>query len=180
MEWVQDWLDKYQAGPVVDPGGPATGKVKVEKGGWWGAPALTARSSYRHFEDPPDYGDPHIGFPGFSRSVHDTSHDGHLERSAHLPEPPFDLLHHRDEIDLRPSAGRAAHEFYATLTQPQCPENAVGHRDFIFGVTGERNPERVPDSFEEEDAYPEGRFDGAVHESPGLGDTEVQGVARTG
>jgi len=36
--------------------------MKVEKGGWWGGPFLAARSAYRHFEDPPDYGDHHIGF----------------------------------------------------------------------------------------------------------------------
>jgi formylglycine-generating enzyme required for sulfatase activity len=62
MEWVEDWLDRHRTESAVDPRGPATGKVKVEKGGWWGAPALTARSAYRHFEDPPDYGDHHIGF----------------------------------------------------------------------------------------------------------------------
>jgi formylglycine-generating enzyme required for sulfatase activity len=62
MEWVQDWLDSYAAGAAVDPPGPASGKVKVEKGGWWGGPLLAARSAYRHFEDPPDYGDHHIGF----------------------------------------------------------------------------------------------------------------------
>jgi len=62
MEWVQDWLAPHPAGPVVDPSGPPTGKVKIEKGGWWGGPALAARSSYRHFEDPPEYGDHHIGF----------------------------------------------------------------------------------------------------------------------
>ena len=62
MEWVQDWLDSYSAEPVENPTGPATGRVKVEKGGWWGAPFLAARSAYRHFEDPPDYGDHHIGF----------------------------------------------------------------------------------------------------------------------
>lgn len=62
MEWVQDWLAPYSADLVADPSGPPTGKVKVEKGGWWGAPSLTARSSYRHFEDPPEYSDRHIGF----------------------------------------------------------------------------------------------------------------------
>lgn len=62
MEWVQDWLDQYAAGAVENPGGPAAGKVKVEKGGWWGSPFLAARSAYRHFEDPPDYEDHHIGF----------------------------------------------------------------------------------------------------------------------
>jgi formylglycine-generating enzyme required for sulfatase activity len=67
MEWVQDWLGAYAAGPVVDPSGPATGKVKVEKGGWWGGPFLVSRCAYRHFEDPPEYGDHHIGFRIVSR-----------------------------------------------------------------------------------------------------------------
>ena len=61
MEWVQDWLGDYTAKAMVDPSGPASGKVKVEKGGWWGGPFLAARSAYRHFEDPPDYEDHHIG-----------------------------------------------------------------------------------------------------------------------
>jgi formylglycine-generating enzyme required for sulfatase activity len=62
MEWVQDWLGSYPAGAVENPAGPAGGSVKVEKGGWWGGPFLAARSAYRHFEDPPEYGDFHIGF----------------------------------------------------------------------------------------------------------------------
>jgi formylglycine-generating enzyme required for sulfatase activity len=64
MEWVADWLDPdyYAMSPAKDPAGPATGKVKVEKGGWWGSNAFVARSAYRHYEDPPTYGDKHIGF----------------------------------------------------------------------------------------------------------------------
>ena len=64
MEWVADWLDPdyYATSPAKDPAGPATGKVKVEKGGWWGSNAFVARSAYRHYEDPPTYGDKHIGF----------------------------------------------------------------------------------------------------------------------
>ena len=62
MEWVQDWLAPYASGPVTDPSGPASGKVKVEKGGWWGGSLFVGRSAYRHFEDPPEYGDIHIGF----------------------------------------------------------------------------------------------------------------------
>jgi len=61
MEWVQDWLGPYSANTAENPTGPATGKVKVEKGGWWGGPSFVARSAYRHFEDPPEYGDKHIG-----------------------------------------------------------------------------------------------------------------------
>ena len=64
MEWVQDWLDVnyYHSSPADDPTGPDTGKVKVEKGGWWGSNLFAARSAYRHFEDPPDYSEGHIGF----------------------------------------------------------------------------------------------------------------------
>jgi formylglycine-generating enzyme required for sulfatase activity len=63
MEWVSDWLDAYdrQSG-VEDPTGPAAGAVKVEKGGWWGSNPIVARCAYRHYEDPPTYGDKHIGF----------------------------------------------------------------------------------------------------------------------
>jgi formylglycine-generating enzyme required for sulfatase activity len=64
MEWVADWLDTayYTTSPATDPTGPATGEVKVEKGGWWGSNEFVARSAYRHYEDPPTYGDKHIGF----------------------------------------------------------------------------------------------------------------------
>ncbi|HEY1012947.1 MAG TPA: SUMF1/EgtB/PvdO family nonheme iron enzyme, partial [Herpetosiphonaceae bacterium] len=63
MEWVNDWLDPayYQAGVRDDPPGPATGAVKVEKGGWWGSNPFVARAAYRHFEDRPSYADKHIG-----------------------------------------------------------------------------------------------------------------------
>ncbi len=64
MEWVADWLDTdyYATSPKSDPTGPATGEKKVEKGGWWGSNEFVARSAYRHYEDPPTYGDKHIGF----------------------------------------------------------------------------------------------------------------------
>ena len=63
MEWVQDWLAKYSAdGNAENPAGPANGRIKVEKGGWWGSNPFVARSAYRHFEDPPTYSDHHIGF----------------------------------------------------------------------------------------------------------------------
>jgi formylglycine-generating enzyme required for sulfatase activity len=64
MEWVRDWLadDYYASSPSNDPTGPAAGEKKVEKGGWWGSNLFVARSAYRHFEDAPDYADPHIGF----------------------------------------------------------------------------------------------------------------------
>ncbi len=64
MEWVADWLDHnyYKSSPKDDPTGPASGDVKVEKGGWWGSNPYVSRSAYKHFEDPPNYNDNHIGF----------------------------------------------------------------------------------------------------------------------
>ena len=64
MEWVRDWLDVayYASAPDTDPPGPASGTVKIEKGGWWGSNPFVARAAYRHFEDPPEYADAHIGF----------------------------------------------------------------------------------------------------------------------
>jgi formylglycine-generating enzyme required for sulfatase activity len=68
MEWVNDWWSRsyYADSPREDPTGPATGSIKIEKGGWWGPPdnagAFIARSSFRLDEDPPTYSDHHIGF----------------------------------------------------------------------------------------------------------------------
>jgi formylglycine-generating enzyme required for sulfatase activity len=64
MEWVQDWLDwnYYQLEEDLDPQGPSEGRIKLEKGGWWGSNPYVARGAYHHFEDPPDYEDHHIGF----------------------------------------------------------------------------------------------------------------------
>ncbi|MEO8207386.1 MAG: SUMF1/EgtB/PvdO family nonheme iron enzyme [Chloroflexota bacterium] len=69
MEWVADWLsvDYYATSAVEDPTGPEAGQRKVEKGGWWGSNQFVARSAYRHYEDPPTYGDKHIGFRVVSR-----------------------------------------------------------------------------------------------------------------
>lgn len=68
MEWVADWWSTtyYGLRKGDDPTGPASGSVKVEKGGWWGpagdSGAYVGRAAYRHFEDPPLYFDHHIGF----------------------------------------------------------------------------------------------------------------------
>jgi formylglycine-generating enzyme required for sulfatase activity len=68
MEWVSDWFSGswYSQSPREDPLGPATGRIKIEKGGWWGPPAGTGsfvgRASFRLDEDPPTYSDHHIGF----------------------------------------------------------------------------------------------------------------------
>jgi formylglycine-generating enzyme required for sulfatase activity len=68
MEWVADWWSGtyYAQGVRDDPTGPATGSIKIEKGGWWGPPddagAFIARSAFRLDEDHPTYSDHHIGF----------------------------------------------------------------------------------------------------------------------
>jgi len=65
MEWVSDWLDDDYSNlldQTENPTGPESGTIKIEKGGWWGSNSVVARSAYRHFEDPPEYRDDHIGF----------------------------------------------------------------------------------------------------------------------
>jgi formylglycine-generating enzyme required for sulfatase activity len=68
MEWVADWWSAtyYAASLADDPTGPATGTIKIEKGGWWGpadnAGAFVGRAAFRLDEDPPTYQDHHIGF----------------------------------------------------------------------------------------------------------------------
>jgi formylglycine-generating enzyme required for sulfatase activity len=77
MEWVSDWLDVgyYGRSAAVNPSGPDSGTVKVEKGGWWGSNPFVARSAYRHYEDPPEYGDKHIGFRIISGGSAGARHD---------------------------------------------------------------------------------------------------------
>jgi sulfatase modifying factor 1 len=53
-EWVADWYgeDYYAHSPVADPQGPATGKVRVRRGGSWHTWAFYARSSFRNWNTP--------------------------------------------------------------------------------------------------------------------------------
>ena len=71
MEWVSRLarrrLLRGEPGHRSRPARPS-GTIKVEKGGWWGSNPFVARSAYRHYEDPPTYGDEHIGFRVVSAS----------------------------------------------------------------------------------------------------------------
>ncbi len=53
-EWVSDWHDDhyYAVSPKDDPQGPATGTVRVRRGGSWHTWALYTRSSYRNWNSP--------------------------------------------------------------------------------------------------------------------------------
>lgn len=50
-EWTADWHgeDYYARSPSDDPKGPATGSVRVRRGGSWHTWPLYARSSYRNW-----------------------------------------------------------------------------------------------------------------------------------
>ena len=47
-EWCEDWYADYQAGAVTDPKGPATGSVRVLRGGSYNYYVSNARSSNRY------------------------------------------------------------------------------------------------------------------------------------
>ncbi len=53
-EWVSDWHgdDYYAQSPVDDPQGPATGEVRVRRGGSWHTWPFYARAAYRNWNDP--------------------------------------------------------------------------------------------------------------------------------
>jgi formylglycine-generating enzyme len=53
-EWTADWHDEnyYAQSPAADPPGPATGNVRVRRGGSWHTWPLYARCSYRNWNSP--------------------------------------------------------------------------------------------------------------------------------
>ena len=53
-EWVSDWYGEnyYAESPVEDPKGPASGEVKVRRGGGWNSFPIWLRSSFRNINTP--------------------------------------------------------------------------------------------------------------------------------
>lgn len=53
-EWTADWYDEhyYANSPVDNPKGPATGVVRVRRGGSWHTWSFYARASYRNWNTP--------------------------------------------------------------------------------------------------------------------------------
>ena len=51
-EWCSDWGVKYPRGAVMDPQGPASGSVRVDRGGSWLNDARDCRSALRRGADP--------------------------------------------------------------------------------------------------------------------------------
>jgi formylglycine-generating enzyme required for sulfatase activity len=56
-EWCADWYDPsfYTASPPADPTGPASGEIRVIRGGGWTGTALQCRSAHRWYGPPNDY-----------------------------------------------------------------------------------------------------------------------------
>jgi formylglycine-generating enzyme required for sulfatase activity len=46
-EWCSDWYGEYPSGSVTDPSGPATGSLRVTRGGGWYCNAAVCRSAFR-------------------------------------------------------------------------------------------------------------------------------------
>jgi formylglycine-generating enzyme required for sulfatase activity len=61
-EWVADWYAPYTEGAQIDPKGPATGKMRVVRGGGWNASyGSWVRPTFR-YRDTPDKRSYNIGF----------------------------------------------------------------------------------------------------------------------
>ncbi len=53
-EWVGDWFDWYPQGPLTDPKGPATGRLRVDKGASWSTRTRDLKSCARDGNNPAD------------------------------------------------------------------------------------------------------------------------------
>src|SRR5579859_5710310 len=60
-EWCQDWFGAYLGGRLVDPEGPATGTLRILRGGYWEDSGGYCRSASRNQHDP-NADHYHIGF----------------------------------------------------------------------------------------------------------------------
>jgi formylglycine-generating enzyme required for sulfatase activity len=60
-EWCQDWYSKYEGAAVDDPAGPASGRVRVLRGGSFLYVTVDCRSAVRNSRQP-DFHFVYIGF----------------------------------------------------------------------------------------------------------------------
>jgi formylglycine-generating enzyme required for sulfatase activity len=62
-EWVADWYSDtyYGRSPAENPSGPASGEMRVLRGGSWGLVGVSVSTSYRYARDPAE-SSPDLGF----------------------------------------------------------------------------------------------------------------------
>jgi len=51
-EWTADWYGSYSTASVIDPGGSASGTLRVHRGGAWIRDGTSQRSARRFYEFP--------------------------------------------------------------------------------------------------------------------------------
>ena len=124
-QWCNDWYSEtyYAESPTEDPRGPATGKMRVLRGGAWDCTAEKLRSAYRHKEFPV-YSDACFGADsyGFRRARKADGGDSTRGRGRTRPRvlqpdpdktaptrtPPVATGESRPQIDLASSRERSS------------------------------------------------------------------------
>ena len=61
-QWCWDWYGSYSSGSQTDPRGPASGSLRVFRGGGWDSNAFRCRVASRREYDWPDYVNSGMGF----------------------------------------------------------------------------------------------------------------------
>ena len=91
--------------------------------------------------------------PRLARAVHDTAHDGDLQRDRPGLQGDLSFLGHPVDVDLGPAARGAGDQVdVAPLAQPEGLEQGAARFGLFDRVGGQRVPDGVPDALHEQRA----------------------------
>ena len=132
-EWTADWYGAYEAGPLTDPTGAASGSRRVERGGSWDNGGTYLRSAKRNHITPPVRSFNDLGFRvGFQIQPDTVSPELELFGEPKVP-------HKRDEPWAEPGYG-ASDERDGNLTDSvsitgSLDVNVTGTYHLTYSVT---------------------------------------------
>ena len=90
--------------------------------------------------------DTDIGFCCFAGTVHNASHDGHLDFKGDVLDEALYIICKTDEIDLRSSAGRTGYDLNVSSAKSERLKDPLSYPDFLHRIPCERDPDRVDDA----------------------------------
>ncbi len=120
--------------------------------------------------------DADVGVTGLTRSVYHAPHNGHANGGAHVTQPALHLAGHANEVDLRPAAGRTAHQLGPHATQPQGAQKLPGHVHLLHRVGSEREAHGVAYPLPQQRSHRHAVLYRPLPEGARLGDAHMERV----